>query len=93
MIKFTSCVTTPKGKTPLTLEWVEENFETMLIGPYRHFLISNKTCCHLLYTQNNDGKMCWILSIQEAIFFIEYKQELELLLKTFRISNKIRFNN
>lgn len=89
MIKFTSCVSTPKGKTPLTLEWAEKNLETLFD---RHFLISYKTCCHLLYTQNY-GKMCWILSIQKAIFFIEYKQELELLLKTFRISNKIRFNN
>lgn len=88
MISFTSSIPLSTEKTPLTLDWAEENYELFSQGMlFKSFSIVKQTDCFLSWNMDEEGNEWWKLSIHNAMFDVEYVQEVEFLLRTFGIEN------
>lgn len=88
MISFTSSIPLSTEKTPLTLDWAEENYELFSQGMlFKSFAIVKQTDCFLSWNMDEEGNEWWKLSIHCATFDVEYVQEVEFLLRTFGIEN------
>lgn len=78
-------------KTPLTLDWAEENYELFSQGMlFKSFSIVKQTDCFFFLSWNMDeeGNEWWKLSIHHATFDVEFVEEVEFLLRTFGIESE-----
>lgn len=88
MISFTSIIPLSTEKTPLSLEWAEENYELVSQGMlFKYFAIVKQTNCFLSWNIDEEGNEWWKLLIHNATFDVEYVQEVEFLMRTFGIKN------
>ena len=88
MISFTSIIPLSTEKTPLTLDWAEENYELVSQGMlFKYFAIVKQTNCFLSWNIDEEGNEWWKLLIHNATFDVEYVQEVEFLMRTFGIKN------
>ena len=88
MISFTSIIPLSTEKTPLTLDWAEENYELFSQGMlFKSFSIVKQTDCFLSWNMDEEGNEWWKLSIHYATFDVEFVEEVEFLLRTFGIEN------
>ena len=88
MISFTSSIPLSIEKTPLTLDWAEENYELFSQGMlFKSFAIVKQTDCFLSWNMDEEGNEWWKLSIHYATFDVEFVQEVEFLMRTFGIEN------
>ena len=88
MISFTSIIPLSTEKTPLTLDWAEENYELFSQGMlFKYFAIVKQTNCFLSWNIDEEGNEWWKLLIHNATFDVEYVQEVEFLMRTFGIKN------
>ena len=83
-MQFTSSIPLSTEKTPLTLDWAEENYELFSQGMLdKHFLINRQADCFLSWNMDEEGNKWWKLSIHNATFDVEFVQEVEFLMQTF----------
>lgn len=89
MISFTSIIPMPEEKTPLTLDWAEENFEPTYQGMLnKYYLIDDTKDCRLSWFMNEVGLAYWELKICYATFKVQYVEEVDYLLRTFCVNVK-----
>lgn len=87
-MQFTSSIPLSTEKTPLTLDWAEENYELVFQGMlFKSFAIVKQTDCFLSWNMDEEGNKWWKLSIHNATFDVEFVQEVEFLMQTFGIEN------
>lgn len=88
MISFTSIIPLSTEKTPLTLDWAEENYE-LVSQVIKCFFIGKQANlnCFLSCEMDEEGNEWWKLSIHYATFDVEFVEEVEFLLRTFGIEN------
>ena len=87
-MQFTSSIPLSTEKTPLTLDWAEENYELFSQGMlFKSFAIVKQTDCFLSCNMDEEGNKWWKLSIHNATFDVEFVQEVEFLMQTFGIEN------
>ena len=86
MIEFTSVIRMSEKQTPLSLDWVNKNFE-LTYQDYLHkdYLIDDTKDCCLSWYINDDGSDYWVLTICYATFKVKYIEEVDYLLRTFYI--------
>ena len=83
-MQFTSSIPLSTEKTPLTLDWAEENYELVFQGMlFKSFAIVKQTDCFLSWNMDEEGNKWWKLSIHNATFDVEFVQEVEFLMQTF----------
>ena len=89
MIEFTSIISMPEEKTPLSLDWANKNFELTYQGyGYSKYLIDETKDCCLSWFMNEDGSDYWVLTICYATFKVKYIEEVDYLLRTFYVNVK-----
>lgn len=87
-MQFTSSIPLSTEKTPLTLDWAEENYELFSQGMlFKSFSIVKQTDCFLSWNMDEEGNEWWKLSIHYATFDVEYVEEVEFLMRTFGIES------
>ena len=87
-MQFTSSIPLSTEKTPLTLDWAEENYELVFQGMlFKSFAIVKQTDCFLSWNMDEEGNKWWKLSIHNATFDVEFVQEVEFLMQTFGLEN------
>lgn len=87
MIEFTSVIRMSEKQTPLSLDWVNKNFELTYQGMLdKHYLIDETKDCRLHWYINEDGSSCWELKICFATFNVKYTEEVDYLLRTFYVN-------
>lgn len=88
-MQFTSNVGFSADKTPITLDWAEENFELVFQGMLdKHFLINRQADCFLSWNMDDEGNEWWQLSLHHAVFDVEYIAELDWICKSFGIKQQ-----
>ena len=89
MIEFTSIIPMSGEKTPLSLEWVNKNFELTYQGMlHKYYLIDDTKDCRLSWFMNEVGSDYWKLTICFATFTVKYTEEVDYLLRTFYVNVK-----
>ena len=89
MIEFTSIISMPEEKTPLSLDWANKNFELTYQGELdKYYLIDDTKDCFLSWFMNEDGSDYWVLTICYATFKVKYTEEVDYLLRTFYVNVK-----
>ena len=87
MIEFTSIIRMSEKQTPLSLDWVNKNFELTYQGMLdKHYLIDETKDCRLSWYINEDGSSYWELKICFATFKVKYIEEVDYLLRTFYVN-------